>query len=103
MLPKQRETRRWSRPDVLYGIAGLTCLSVILRLELAGLLVPLIIQAWYMDRLDWLEGGATLLSSALAALSKWAEVLSITACLKCVQCRRHPVRRFAFLAKFRVA
>lgn len=89
---------------MLYGIAGLTCLSVILRLELSGLLVPLVIQAWYMDRLDWLEGGATLLSSALAALSEWAEVLNVTICLNCGhQRRRYTVRRFALLAKFRVA
>lgn len=70
LLPKQRETRRWSRPDVLVGLAIMTSLAVVLRLELAGLLAPLAIQAWYLDRLDWLEGGFTMLTSGLVALSK---------------------------------
>jgi hypothetical protein len=45
-------------------------LSIILRLELVGLLVPLAIQAWWFDRVDWLEGGFTILASGLAALSR---------------------------------
>ena len=69
LLPKQRATRRWSRPDVLAGMAILTILAIIIRLELVGLLVPLAIQAWLQDRVDWLEGGFTIVVSALAALS----------------------------------
>lgn len=77
LLPKQRTTRRWSRPDVLAGLAILTILAVILRLELIGLLIPLAIQAWMIDRVDWLEGGFTMAVSALASLSEYIKVTEI--------------------------
>ena len=77
LLPKQRTTRRWSRPDVLAGLAILTILAVILRLELIGLLVPLAIQAWLIDRVDWLEGGFTMAVSTLASLSEYHKCTSV--------------------------
>lgn len=77
LLPKQRMTRRWSRPDVLMGLAILTSLTIILRLELAALLIPLAIQAWWYDRVDLLEGGFAVGFSALASLSKPSTAVSV--------------------------
>lgn len=70
LLPKQKETRRWSRPDALAGLALLTASAVILRLELVGLLIPLALQAWYYERVDWLEGAFIVTASGLAATSQ---------------------------------
>jgi alpha-1,6-mannosyltransferase len=70
LLPKQRTTRRWSRPDVLLGLALLTGLAVTMRLELLGLLAPLAIQAWMYDRVDWLEGAFTIISTAVSCASE---------------------------------
>ena len=70
LLPKQRTTRRWSRPDVLLGLCLLTGLAVTMRLELLGLVAPLAVQAWMYDRVDWLEGSFAVISTAISCASK---------------------------------
>ncbi|KAK9895497.1 glycosyltransferase family 22 protein [Cystobasidium minutum MCA 4210] len=69
LLPKQRTTKRWSRPDVLLGLCLLTGLAVTMRLELLGLMAPLAVQAWMYDRVDWLEGSFAIISTAISCAS----------------------------------
>lgn len=70
LLPKQRTTRRWSRPDVLLGLSLLTGLAVTMRLELLGLMAPLAVQAWMYDRVDWIEGSFAIVSTAISCASE---------------------------------